>query len=148
MSALRGLLNRCCETLQRHRCRRLKWEGPSTDLEVDDRERAACCIKTFCLKTLICDRLSWIVLHSPPQHSSPRCTQVHVHPCPGREVCYEKKTWAGSLGSLFNFSRHQMAVLCAYFVSQPSLNPNTQNLCRGSLLDVQNISLSRGILSS
>ena len=59
-----------------------------------------------------------------------------------------KKTWAGSLGSLFNSSRHQTALLCAYLVSQPSLNPKTQSLCRGSLLDVQNIPLSHGILSS
>ena len=51
--------------------------------------------------------------------------------------------WAEDLGcslaSSSQFLWHQRAVLCICLVSQPSLNPKAQNLCRGALLNVQNI---------
>ena len=47
--------------------------------------------------------------------------------------------WGCSLASSSHFLWHQRAILCIYLVSQPSLNPKAQNLCRGALLNVQNI---------
>lgn len=51
--------------------------------------------------------------------------------------------WAEDLGcslaSSSQFLWHQRAVLRICLVSQPSLNPKAQNLCRGALLNVQNI---------